>query len=159
LLTAITSTYCGVHDANLLLSVRACFHIHLMSKTPAIKTAAKAALTQIISIVCQRMELSEAQQNEGIYEEDVVSTHRVNVDHIDPVTASEGSEDSVKASDEVDNAGVDFPSAFHKDAYLLFRALCKLSMKGVADDQVAYSDNLVVQNKYVSRPTIHVQYM
>jgi hypothetical protein len=131
-----------------------------MSKTPAIKTAAKAALTQIISIVCQRMELSEAQQNEGIYEEEAVSSKNIDIEQRSPLadaaTASESSEDPAKPSEDADSASTDFSSAFHRDAYLLFRALCKLSMKGVADDQVAYSDNLVVQNKYSSSHIVYV---
>jgi hypothetical protein len=37
-----------------------------MSKSPAIKTAAKAALTQMVSIINQRMELNEAQHPSGV---------------------------------------------------------------------------------------------
>jgi hypothetical protein len=40
----------------------------------------------------------------------------------------------------------DFASLFHKDAYLLFRALCKLSMKGIAEDP-AQDSNVTIQNK------------
>lgn len=60
LLTAITSIQCQVHEASLLLSVRACFHIHLISKNPVNKTTAKAALTQMLSVVNQRMEMYES---------------------------------------------------------------------------------------------------
>lgn len=56
LLVAVTSLQFEIHDANLLLAVRACFQIHLTSKNSVIKTTAKAALTQMISIVFQRME-------------------------------------------------------------------------------------------------------
>ena len=52
----MTSPQCEVHEASLLLAVRACFHIHLMSKNQVNKTTAKAALTQMLSIVNQRME-------------------------------------------------------------------------------------------------------
>jgi hypothetical protein len=40
----------------------------------------------------------------------------------------------------------------HKDAFLLFRALCKLSMKGLHDnagDAAQSSDPIALQNKYV----------
>ena len=41
-----------------------------------------------------------------------------------------------------------FPSVYHKDAYLLFRALCKLSMKGLSEEaQYAHSDAIPLQNK------------
>ena len=49
LLTAVTSNQCAVHETTLLLAVRACFHVHLISKNVVIKTTARAALTQMIS--------------------------------------------------------------------------------------------------------------
>jgi hypothetical protein len=49
-----------VHEASLLLAVRACFHIHLISKNQINKTTAKAALTQMLSVVNQRMENFDA---------------------------------------------------------------------------------------------------
>lgn len=60
LLIAITSSHCEVHEASLLLAVRACFHIHLISKNQINKTTAKAALTQMLSVVNQRMENFDA---------------------------------------------------------------------------------------------------
>lgn len=38
-----------------------------------------------------------------------------------------------------------FPSILHKDAFLIFRALCKLSMKTIQDDG---SDPYALPNKY-----------
>lgn len=40
-----------------------------------------------------------------------------------------------------------FESVYQKDAYLLFRALCKLSTKGVSDEVVTGSDAVIHQNK------------
>ena len=60
LLTAVTSTHCEVHEGSLLLAVRACFHIHLISKNQVNKTTAKAALTQMLSVINQRMESHDA---------------------------------------------------------------------------------------------------
>lgn len=44
----------------MLLAIRACFHIHLISKNQVNKTTAKAALTQMLSVVNQRMENFDA---------------------------------------------------------------------------------------------------
>lgn len=41
--------------------------------------------------------------------------------------------------------GAQFPSPYHKDAYLLFRALCKLSMKGLNED--GQPEAIALQNK------------
>jgi brefeldin A-inhibited guanine nucleotide-exchange protein len=59
LLTAVTSQHCEVHEASLLLAVRSCFHIHLITKNVVNKTTAKAALTQMLSVINQRMEKFE----------------------------------------------------------------------------------------------------
>lgn len=56
----MTSSHCEVHEASLLLAIRACFHIHLISKNQINKTTAKAALTQMLSVVNQRMENFDA---------------------------------------------------------------------------------------------------
>ena len=43
-----------------------------------------------------------------------------------------------------------FPSTSHKDAFLVFRALCKLSMKGLNDDvNVDANDQIALQNRFV----------
>jgi hypothetical protein len=54
--------------------------------------------------------------------------------------------------DDDDGAGTNaatFPSVFHKDTFLIFRALCKLSMKGLQDEGNSPSDPIALQNKYV----------
>ena len=56
LLTAVTSSQCEVHEGSLLLAVRTCFHIHLITKNVVNRTTAKAALTQMLSVINQRME-------------------------------------------------------------------------------------------------------
>jgi hypothetical protein len=42
-----------------------------------------------------------------------------------------------------------FPSILHKDAFLIFRALCKLSMKNSTTDDGSTTDPIALQNKYV----------
>jgi hypothetical protein len=41
-----------------------------------------------------------------------------------------------------------FPSILHKDAFLIFRALCKLSMKNATSDNGSTTDPIALQNKY-----------
>jgi hypothetical protein len=57
ILVAVTSPLCHVHEAVLLLAIRSCFHVHLISRNPVNRTTAKAALTQMISYVNQKMEI------------------------------------------------------------------------------------------------------
>jgi brefeldin A-inhibited guanine nucleotide-exchange protein len=149
----ITTAHCEVHEASLLLSVRACFHIHLISKNLINKTTAKAALTQIISVTHQRMETSDADLQRNPPASPTASeTQQVNFG----AGVQDGAEDGA-ASAAAAAAGLSasqpggnqvFPSVYHKDAYLLFRALCKLSMKGLSEEtQYAHTDAIPLQNK------------
>jgi brefeldin A-inhibited guanine nucleotide-exchange protein len=186
LLMAITSVHCEVHEASLLLSVRACFHIHLISKNLINKTTAKAALTQIISATNQRMEMADADHQPGppiefdhIVSSTGESTEKIRLeegassyddtaavtaapsdvtnDTTDSTAASAAaavpfsSSSGVPASSAAQEKGGNmvFTTIYHKDAYLLFRALCKLSMKGLSEEtQYAHSDAIPLQNKY-----------
>jgi hypothetical protein len=60
LLTVVSSNTCHTHGESLLLAVRACYHIYLVSKNPVNRSTAKASLTQILSIVFQRMEAEQS---------------------------------------------------------------------------------------------------
>ena len=220
LLTAVTSAYCEVHEASLLLAVRACFHIHLISKNPVNKTTAKAALTQMLSAVNVKMEMFDTRAradsdaslslsvlqgleqeaeaegsvsitdkqafidiggdvipnaniidtkgNDTNEEEDsgnnrrldegagassvsvgVSSVSSVDADlEADSDTTSLPSQIGVENSSAVASSSVNFPSIMHKDSFLLFRALCKLSMKGLQDDAGGSPlDPIAMQNK------------
>ena len=255
-----------MHEASLLLAVRACFHIHLISKNPTNKTTAKAAVTQMLSVVNQRMELSDTRLElsspspaftsfpdnhsekrshvmtsptkgadsltaipEDGDEESVVTVeetsppsenaavapsstesqgdehtsddnsyvHVVAVDSSTAITSIAETEstvqkenteavDNVPAQDEAEKNVIEkkeptvdivqatdrndggakpapastkdsslmiFPTVYHKDSYLLFRALCKLSMKGLNDDGTGTgieNDPIALQNKILS---------
>lgn len=56
LLTAVTSSVVHVHGQALLLAVRTCYNIFLMSRSEVNQTTAKASLTQMLNIAFQRME-------------------------------------------------------------------------------------------------------
>jgi len=116
LLTTVTAMSCEVHEASLLLAIQACFHVHLVSKNPVNKMTAKAALTQMVSSINAKMELMAGKED---FSDSLDSSFHI----IKTGTA--------QADDE---GGGMFPSIAHKDSYLVFRALCKLSMKGLYDD-------------------------
>ncbi len=134
LLTSITSLQCEVHGASLLLAVRSCFHIHLMTKNPSIKTTAKAALTQMVNVVNQRMEVNDS---------GVVKL----VENAEPFQSDATGDELQDENSHISVNPENFVSVYQKDAYLLFRALCKLSMKGSNDDVAGYNDNILLQNK------------
>lgn len=50
----------------------------------------------------------------------------------------------------VEEVMTSFKSVFHRDAFLAFRALCRLSMKGLHDESedAVHSDSIALKNKY-----------
>ncbi|CAH8874145.1 unnamed protein product [Trichobilharzia szidati] len=56
LLTVITSSVVEIHEADILLVVRTCYNIFMATKNPINQATARATLTQIISVLFQRME-------------------------------------------------------------------------------------------------------
>lgn len=133
-----------------------------MTKNPVIKVTAKGALTQMINVIIQRMEINEQRgtirpQIETAESTDEVETgsDKISTEKLTPVAENSEPGNTLPpdlSSSEVDGNGDKssevFASIYHKDAYLLFRALCKLSMKGLSEDaQVAVNDSIMLQNK------------
>ena len=56
LLTAVTSPSLPLHGQALLLAIRACYNVFLTSRSEASQAAARATLTQMITVVFQRLE-------------------------------------------------------------------------------------------------------
>lgn len=52
----MTSNTCEVHEGTLLQAVRTCYNIYLASRNLINQTTAKATLSQMISVIFQRME-------------------------------------------------------------------------------------------------------
>lgn len=111
-----------------------------MSKNSVNKGTAKAALTQMLSAINQRMEKVDVKLRDDEREKSVESQSTNNV-----AAVSDEKEDNDDGSNHL------FPSTTHKDAFLVFRALCKLSMKGLNDDvNVDASDQIALQNRILS---------
>ncbi|KAL4164161.1 hypothetical protein KRP22_004781 [Phytophthora ramorum] len=189
LLTAVTTPTCEVHEHALLRAVRACYHVHLVSKSATNRTVAKATLQQIISIVFQRMETFDRRVEEetkatlqASLDKQELQSHQEEEDQEQqeqrPISESDSGEEDgevhgttllaeptaawypavahilqlphaaekmplpllatkkIKAVTTLSQPmfAPAFPSVLHKDAFLLFRSLCRISMRSVADD-------------------------
>ncbi|OQS01259.1 brefeldin A-inhibited guanine nucleotide-exchange protein [Achlya hypogyna] len=169
-LQAVTSQKCDVHEHSLLKSVRACYHIHLVSKNTMNQTVAKATLQQMVNVVFQRMEMAEEAASrvakpEPKATEEVTTARSESSNSMDKLFVASPSqamypdvlrclqieyrEVLVKAqslglealatedehkTDEPKAASSVFSSPFQKDAFLLFRSLCRISMRSLAED-------------------------
>ncbi|KAF0720674.1 Aste57867_99 [Aphanomyces stellatus] len=115
-LTAATSTTCDVHEHSLLKSIRASYHIYLVSKSIINQTVAKGTLQRMVNNTFQRMESATsamAPPSTALY----------------PSVQTLFGFTWMRPTDS-------FPTPYHKDAYLVFRALCRISMRFVVDDAV-----------------------
>ena len=178
LLTAVTSPYCEVHEASLLLAVRTCFHIHMISRNQSNKTSVKAALTQMLSVVNVKMEVFDGSADPSLglqssESKDTLDTfgssssgHDIanhlgsksdtlenDSDGVAVEAAAEGAESLDTQEGKCTSAKVKFLSLMHKDSFLLFRALCVISMKANQDEGSSSSslaDAIALPNKLLS---------
>ncbi len=116
-LTAVTSTVSAVHETTLLLAVKTCFYIYLVSRTPVIQTTANATLTQMLNVVFQRLEFGTSAAAGG---------------------GAPASSPSPAAL-----------SVIQRDAFLVFRSLCKLSMKPLPEP-LPSDDSIELRSKLLS---------
>uniref|UniRef100_A0A9J8D203 ARF guanine nucleotide exchange factor 1 n=1 Tax=Cyprinus carpio carpio TaxID=630221 RepID=A0A9J8D203_CYPCA len=156
LLTAVTSQHIEIHEGTVLQAVRTCYNIYLASKNLINQTTAKATLTQMLNVIFARMENQavsafdtspsvflcsdvkesregEAEPAEGIpnslEEEGGLGSDNENV-HVNGIPAFL-SQESVATTGSA--PGAKFSHILQKDAFLVFRSLCKLSMKPLSD--------------------------
>jgi len=162
LLTILTSQHVEVHEASLLNSVRTCYNIYLASRNMINQTTAKATLNQMLSAIFSRMEnktleIEEMEKSEAeakALEENIPENRAENVSDVSSVLDElieyvvENSKlevvnfkvsemkisDSTEALNEAGEAAIPkFANIYQKDAFLIFRSLCKLSMKPLPD--------------------------
>lgn len=156
LLTAATRTKSGLHQSTLLAAVRTIYNIYLNAHDPGTRTTARVSLTQILNLVFSRMEAETA--------EDVSNVPAFSDSHktIQPSAyTAVGSEGALNASssnlpnqaeDDTDPQ-TEFSSVLQRDAYLLFRALCKLSARELPS--VISQDSVAIRSKLLSLELIH----
>lgn len=123
LMSVMTSPKCAVHEGSMLLCLRAIFHVYLVARSQTAKDMSKAALLDMMRSVFSRMEAYD------------VITKSMNKNTAPVLTPT----NSKEKEDEDNYMPPPFPSQFHTDSYVLFRALCRMSSKElpVDDDEVA----------------------
>uniref|UniRef100_A0A8C2SDX9 SEC7 domain-containing protein n=1 Tax=Capra hircus TaxID=9925 RepID=A0A8C2SDX9_CAPHI len=139
LLTAVTSPHIEIHEGTILQTVRTCYNIYL------------ATLTQMLNVIFTRMEnqvvSGSAAQKHGLTEPERVLSELECQERAAPPAADENSQTNGIADDRqslssADNLESDaqghpvaarFSHVLQKDAFLVFRSLCKLSMKPLGE--------------------------
>uniref|UniRef100_A0AC35TRP5 SEC7 domain-containing protein n=1 Tax=Rhabditophanes sp. KR3021 TaxID=114890 RepID=A0AC35TRP5_9BILA len=145
ILAAVLTEHCNIHEKSLLLAIRTCFNIYLASRTNVIQATAKGILTQIINKVFRSLQIKILEKPST--EDDVVVKEVLDgiikrvvaaVDN-EPVVLRHNSTNASLNDETADPADsyaeefakeqICFANVEEKDAFLLFRALCRLSMK------------------------------
>jgi brefeldin A-inhibited guanine nucleotide-exchange protein len=120
LLTLVTSPNCQVHESSLLLAIQTCFDIYLSSRNVTNQNTAKATLTQMYNSSFQKMESYSGDELDDYIIAQCLAQVVSQVDQELPTyTKTQDFEPS---------------NILHYDAYIIFHALCKLSLRQVSDE-------------------------
>jgi len=126
LLALMINKNTGVHESALLMSIRATFHVFLVSKITHAKEVSRATLQDMLRSVFNRMEAYDAMTGENNSDEKSSETNGTN-----SITMENSAIQNPSTAIAGSNPNSQFASQFHTDAYLVFRALCKLSAKAL----------------------------
>lgn len=140
LLTAVSTSRCEVHGGSLLLCIRTACDVFLQAKALPTQTSAKAALSQMIGTVQQKLESEDAVCPEAR------QADLENADDLDGANTTTSGGDAT--GDSGDKDGINFESINERDCFLVLRSLCKLSSRPVLDD--ATPESIEMRNKTLS---------
>uniref|UniRef100_A0A671WUY7 ARF guanine nucleotide exchange factor 2 n=1 Tax=Sparus aurata TaxID=8175 RepID=A0A671WUY7_SPAAU len=151
LLTTVTSPHIEIHEGTVLLTVRTCYNIYLASRNLINQTTAKATLTQMLNVIFTRMEnqaLSGRHHNQHhqLHASTKSATTSINMEPLNTERTNQScscafffdSTAFLPLSQDAEalqgpHSAARFSHILQKDAFLVFRSLCKLSMKPLAD--------------------------
>uniref|UniRef100_A0A673IW91 Brefeldin A-inhibited guanine nucleotide-exchange protein 2-like n=1 Tax=Sinocyclocheilus rhinocerous TaxID=307959 RepID=A0A673IW91_9TELE len=128
LLTAVTSPHIEIHEGTILLTVRTCYNIYLASRNLINQTTAKATLTQMLNVIFTRMENQAVTQNPS-----PTPGRGSGSPWLGQAQESKSEEEFDAETIQGSQTAARFSHILQKDAFLVFRSLCKLSMKPLAD--------------------------
>ena len=144
LLACVLSVSIRVHQSSLLRSVRTVYNVFLMSRTPVNQGIAQGALNQMVGAVFSRMPLEEAH---GEPTDTSTSAEPVTLQMLE-------SRHSLDAAERDEMAPIDAPDLHVKDAFLLLRALCKLSMKPLSSESERDLKSYSMRSKLLALRTV-----
>ncbi|WFC97503.1 guanine nucleotide exchange protein for ADP-robosylation factor [Malassezia yamatoensis] len=153
LLACVLSTSIRVHQSSLLHAVRTVYNVFLVSRTSATQAIAQGSLSQMISYVFSRVPRKAKTANAMPVEEPEKDGEHVTLQMMENRTSFEGSTER----DEMltGTTSIDAPDLLVKDAFLVLRALCKLSMKSLGAESERDMRSQAMRSKLLSLHMIH----
>ncbi|KAG0137586.1 hypothetical protein HOY82DRAFT_582922 [Tuber indicum] len=156
LLAAVLNDKTVVHGAGLLKAIRQTYNIFLLSRSSPNQMTAQGTLTQMVHTVFERKITLQSFENRKSFDDERIVdnapttvTHTPKKGHLSGSgPAPDGSVASSEGHDEEDEI-------FVKDAFLVFRAMCKLSIKTLPAEQIADLKSQPMRSKLLSLHLIH----
>lgn len=180
LLAATLNEQLPPHGSTLLRAVRQIYNIFILSLSPANQGIAQASLTQIVNVIFERVEklhkasastpgkssstvnlnnserFSRSNSMQNVPTANNTPTTQTNSDQAEPLTLQNLNDlnDEQERIVDQENAVEDENEQTVKDAFLLFRAMCKLSVKNLENDSLDLRSH-AVRSKLISLHIIH----
>ena len=130
LLACVLSTSIRVHQSSLLRAVRTVYNIFLMSRTPGNQAIAQGSLSQMVNYVFSRVPRKGGAEAK---EETSPEAEPVTLQMLENRRSFEGATEREDGT-RITSTPFDAPDLLVKDAFLILRALCKLSMKPLGSE-------------------------
>ena len=134
--TTVVVTESLLSGAHLLQTVRMLYHIFLTTESTANKTTARASLQQLVTHVFGRM----VAVDRTIVQQQQQQAHEASHPQVPftpkgatPSPSRVASSSTPNTSSSSHNGWEGFPSEHHRNAFLILRAICKLSMRSLPD--------------------------
>lgn len=150
------------HGASLLKAVRQIYNVFIFSLTPRNQAVAQGILTQVIGAIFQRVQeslanksrMSESSSNLNLKLEDSPSEGTEPQKKLTLAALENNSSLDLERVKEANLASENDEDLAVKDAFLIFRAMCKLSIKDLDTDNVDMKSHSV-RSKLLSLHIIH----
>lgn len=149
LLACVLSTSIRVHQSSLLRAVRTVYNIFLMSRTVSHQAIAQGSLAQMINYVFSRVP-----RHIGDAAPVPESAEPVTLEILENRRSFEGAVEREDGTQIVPTP-MDAPDLLVKDAFLVLRALCKLSMKPLGSESERDIRSHAMRSKLLSLQMIH----
>lgn len=176
LMAAVLNDDIVAHGATLLKAIRQTYTIFVLSNSVSNQTVAQATLSQMVNVIFDRVKalikrphgsLSTPSIDSGSFQVPEVTSQETKVNPDDSSSSlplknkltlqqmeSLGSSDVERVKEDIAPSGADESELLAKDAFLVFRTLCRLSEKPLEEDSLDFKSH-GMRSKLLSLHLIH----
>lgn len=160
LMASVLNDYMPPHGPSLLRAIRQIYNIFILSLSPVNQGIAQASLTQIVNVVFDKVEkIQSLKQAKSTTTLTTTNTdeHQQQQQDEQPLTLSNLNnlnDEQERIVDQQNSSATDENDLIIKDAFLLFRSMCKLSVKPLENESLDMRSH-AVRSKLISLHIIH----